>query len=146
MEDMQYVAVPFIRTQSGIVAGHMQELPSELAAIERAEAMSREPNNAGAFAFKRSGHFGQAIIIKRIGEAPEGFDFNFASAEINRRLIEVVNSARARGSHSDEIAMGISMMLATAYDDPKAINTIFDVAKELLQIRARYEAAHPVSA
>jgi hypothetical protein len=54
-------------------------MPSEGAAIRRAEAMSRDAANAGALAFKRSGdpnmgNFGDAAILKTFGEAPENLD------------------------------------------------------------------------
>ena len=50
-----YVALPFVRTEEGVAPGEAQEMPNEGAAIQRAEAMSRDPANAGALAFKRSG-------------------------------------------------------------------------------------------
>ena len=37
-----YVALPFGRSEDGIMAGQAQELPNELAAIRRAEALSRQ--------------------------------------------------------------------------------------------------------
>ena len=45
----------------------------------RASAMSRDPSNAGAIAFKRSGDpllgdFTDAIVIKAFGEVPEKLD------------------------------------------------------------------------
>jgi hypothetical protein len=54
-------------------------MPSERAALLRAESMSREPANAGALAFKRSGdpnigEFGEATILKAFGEVPENLD------------------------------------------------------------------------
>ena len=42
-----YVAVPFVRTDDGTAPGEAQECQSEAAAIRRAEAMSRDPANAG---------------------------------------------------------------------------------------------------
>ncbi len=51
-----YVALPFIRTEDGVAPGEAQEMPSESAAIPRAEAMARDASNAGALAFKRSGY------------------------------------------------------------------------------------------
>jgi hypothetical protein len=45
-----YVAVPFVRTEEGVAPGEAQEMPSEQAAIRRAEPMSRAPTNAGALA------------------------------------------------------------------------------------------------
>jgi hypothetical protein len=54
-------------------------MPNEPAAIRRAESMSRDPANAGALAFKRSGdpnmgNFGDATILKTFGEVPENLD------------------------------------------------------------------------
>ena len=74
-----YVALPFIRTEDGVAAGQPQEMQSEHAAIRRAEAMSREPANAGALAFKRNGdpnmgNFSDAIILKSFGTVPDNLD------------------------------------------------------------------------
>jgi hypothetical protein len=74
-----YVALPFLRTEDGVAPGQAQEMPSERAALLRAESMSREPANAGALAFKRSGdpnigEFGEATILKAFGEVPENLD------------------------------------------------------------------------
>ena len=49
---------------------------SEGAAIRRAEGMSRDPANAGAVAFKRTGdpnvgEFSDAVVLKRFGDVPE---------------------------------------------------------------------------
>ena len=71
-----YVALPFLRTEDGVAPGEAQEMPNEGAAIRRAESMSRDPANAGALAFKRSGdpnmgNFGDATILKTFGEVPE---------------------------------------------------------------------------
>ena len=41
--------------QEGVAPGQAQEMPNEPAAIRRAKSMSRDPANAGALAFKRSG-------------------------------------------------------------------------------------------
>jgi hypothetical protein len=54
-------------------------MPNEPAAIRPAESMSRDPANAGALAFKRSGdpnmvNFGDATILKTFGEVPENLD------------------------------------------------------------------------
>jgi hypothetical protein len=54
-------------------------MPNEVAAIRRAESMSRDPANSGALAFKRSGdpnmgNFGDATILKTFGEVPENLD------------------------------------------------------------------------
>ncbi len=74
-----YVALPFVRTEDGIATGQAQEMPNEVAAIRRAEAMSREPDNAGALAFKRSGDpnmgsFGDAAVLRTFGQVPENLD------------------------------------------------------------------------
>jgi hypothetical protein len=74
-----YVALPFVRTEEGVVAGEAQEMPNERAAIRRAEVMSREPANVGALAFKRSGdpamgNFDEATILKSFGEVPTSLD------------------------------------------------------------------------
>ena len=74
-----YVALPFIRTEDGVAPGEAQEAPNEGVAIRRAEVMSRNPANAGALAFKRSGDpnvgsFNDAIILKSFGEVPENLD------------------------------------------------------------------------
>jgi hypothetical protein len=74
-----YVALPFVRTEEGVAPGEAQEMPNERAAIRRAEAMSRDPANAGALAFKRSGDpnmrdFNVATILKSFGEVPENLD------------------------------------------------------------------------
>ena len=74
-----YVALPFMKTEEGVAPGQAQEMPNELAAVRRAEAMSRDPDNAGALAFMRSGdptmgNFGDATILKTFGEVPETLD------------------------------------------------------------------------
>lgn len=74
-----YVALPFVRTEDGTAAGQAMECQSEAQALSRAVAMSRDPQNAGAIAFKRSGEpelgeFSDAIIIRRFGEVLEQLD------------------------------------------------------------------------
>jgi hypothetical protein len=74
-----YVALPFVRTDEGVAPGQAQELPNEGAAIRRAELMARDPGNAGALAFKRSGDpnigtFADATILKSFGEVPKNLD------------------------------------------------------------------------
>jgi hypothetical protein len=74
-----YVALPFVRTEEGVTPGEAQEMPNERAAIRRAESMSRDPANAGALAFKRSGdpnlgNFGGATILQAFGEVPANLD------------------------------------------------------------------------
>jgi hypothetical protein len=74
-----YVALPFVRTEDGIAAGQGQECPSEMSAIRRADAMSRDAANAGGLAFKRTGDpnigsFNDATILKAFGDIPENLD------------------------------------------------------------------------
>jgi hypothetical protein len=78
MSATYYVALPFLRTEDGIAAGQAQEMPSASAAVRRAELMSRDPLNAGALAFRRSGNhlgdFGEPTILKAFGEVPNTLD------------------------------------------------------------------------
>jgi hypothetical protein len=74
-----YVALPFLRTDDGIATGQAQEMPSASAAVRRAELMSRDPLNAGALAFRRTGdpnvgNFGEPTILKAFGEVPDTLD------------------------------------------------------------------------
>ena len=74
-----YVALPFGQSEDGSSPGQAQEMPSEHAAIRRAEAMSRNPENVGALAFKRTGtpnlgSFGEATVLKTFGQVPENLD------------------------------------------------------------------------
>jgi hypothetical protein len=74
-----YVALPFLRTEDGVAPGEAKEMPNERAAIRQAQAMSRNPANAGALAFKRSGdpnrgNFDDATILKSFGEVPNNID------------------------------------------------------------------------
>jgi hypothetical protein len=74
-----YVALPFLKTEDGVAPSQAQEMPSQRAALLRAESMSRDPANAGTLAFKRSGYpnigtFGDVPILKVFGEVPENSD------------------------------------------------------------------------
>lgn len=74
-----YVALPFVRSDDGTAPGQAMECQSESQALMRASAMSRDPSNAGAIAFKRSGDplmgdFSDAIVIKALGDVPERLD------------------------------------------------------------------------
>jgi hypothetical protein len=62
------VALPFVRTEEGVAPGQVQEMSNETATIRRAESISRDPANAGALAFKRSGdpNMGNATILKSL--------------------------------------------------------------------------------
>jgi hypothetical protein len=62
-----------------LTTGQAQEMPSASAAVRRAELMSRDPLNAGALAFRRSGDpnlgdFGEPTILKAFGEVPNSLD------------------------------------------------------------------------
>jgi len=75
-----YVAMPFIPKDDGLTAGQAVECPSEIAAIRRAEAMSRHEPNVGAIAFSRTGdpnvgEFEDAVILKAFGEVPDDFGY-----------------------------------------------------------------------
>jgi len=74
-----YVALPFVRTENGVAPGEGKEMPNERPAILQAEAMSRDPANGGALAFKRSGdpnmgNFDDATILKSFGDVPKNLD------------------------------------------------------------------------
>jgi hypothetical protein len=74
-----YVALPFVRTEDGVAPGEALEMPNERAAIRRAESMAKDPANAGALAFKRSGdpnmgNFDDATILQSFGEVPKNLD------------------------------------------------------------------------
>jgi hypothetical protein len=79
MAVMYYVVLPFVRTEEDVAPGEAQEMPNKGAAIRRAESMSREPANASALAFKRSGdpnmgNFNDATILKSFGDVPTNLD------------------------------------------------------------------------
>src|SRR5207342_2886009 len=71
-----YVALPFVRTEDGSAPGQAQECQSAPEANRKAEAMSRDPANAGALSFMRSGdpslgNFADATILKKFGDVPD---------------------------------------------------------------------------
>lgn len=71
-----FVALPFSRTEDGLIPGQAQECQSANAAAALARAMARTKGNVGAIAFQRSGdpnigEFGDAEILVRAGETPE---------------------------------------------------------------------------
>ena len=74
-----YVALPFMQSDEGIAPGQAQEMPNEVAAIRRAEFLSRAEGHIGALAFKRSGdpnmgNFGDAEILRTFGKVPANLD------------------------------------------------------------------------
>jgi hypothetical protein len=71
-----YVALPFVFSDDGVVAGEAMECFSANAAVMRAEALSRKPGHAGAVAFSRSGDpatgdFSEAKLIRKFGDVPD---------------------------------------------------------------------------
>jgi len=74
-----YVALPFLRTEDGIAAGQAMECQSAPQANRKAEIMSRNPANAGALSFMRTGDpsvgtFADATILKKFGDVPGNLD------------------------------------------------------------------------
>jgi hypothetical protein len=74
-----YVALPFVRTDDGTAVGQAQECRSAPEANLKAEIMSRDPANAGALSFMRTGDpslgsFADATILKKFGEVPDNLD------------------------------------------------------------------------
>jgi hypothetical protein len=74
-----YVALPFVKTEDGSAPGQAQECQSSPEANRKAEVMSRDPVNAGALSFMRSGDpglgsFADATILKKFGDVPENLD------------------------------------------------------------------------
>jgi hypothetical protein len=70
-----YVALPFVASDDGIVAGEPVECLNPNAAVMRAEALSRREGHVGAVAFSRTGDpatgdFSDAKVIKKFGNVP----------------------------------------------------------------------------
>ena len=70
-----YVALPFVATDEGIVAGAPTQCLNLLAVVATAEPLSRKQGNVGAVAFSRTGDpatgdFGDANVIKKCGDVP----------------------------------------------------------------------------
>ena len=68
-----------MRTEDGSAPGQAQECQSAPEANRKAEAMSRDPVNAGALSFMRSGdpslgNFADATILKKFGDVPDNLD------------------------------------------------------------------------
>jgi hypothetical protein len=72
-----YVVLPFIRLEDGGLApGQAVDCPSLATALQRAQALSRAPGNAGAIAFFRSGdanvgEFTEEVLIRAFGDVPD---------------------------------------------------------------------------
>jgi hypothetical protein len=69
-----FVALPFIRTEDGIVPGEAIECTDPVAAALQAETLARMAGNIGAVAFSRTaddaGVFGEAVILVKFGDVP----------------------------------------------------------------------------
>jgi hypothetical protein len=71
-----FVALPFIATDDGVAAGEPTECLSHIAAVMRAEALSRKEGHVGAVAFSRTGDpatgdFSDATVLKKFGDVPD---------------------------------------------------------------------------
>ena len=71
-----YVALPFVASDGGIVPVEAVQCYSAIAAVMKAEALSRRPGYVGAIAFSRTGdsatgNFGDATVIRKFGDLPE---------------------------------------------------------------------------
>jgi hypothetical protein len=71
-----YVALPFVATVEGIAAGEPTECFNPVAAVVRAEALSRKERHVGAVAFSRTGDpatsdFSDATVLKKFGDVPD---------------------------------------------------------------------------
>ncbi|NVN86716.1 MAG: hypothetical protein HXX15_11590 [Rhodopseudomonas sp.] len=77
MADVTYfVALPFVASDDGIAPGEPTECFNPVAAIRRAEALSRIAGHVGAVAFSRTGdpnigEFHDATVLRKFGEVPD---------------------------------------------------------------------------
>ena len=67
---------PFLATDDGIAAGEPTECFNPVAAVRRAEALSRKEGHVGAVAFSRTGDpatgdFSDARVIRQFGDVPD---------------------------------------------------------------------------
>jgi hypothetical protein len=70
-EIIQFIAMPFDRTEEGLVAGQPAKCKSPASAIERAKAMWKVFAHSGAIAFVRAGYpESTTIILGRFGSVP----------------------------------------------------------------------------
>ena len=87
-----YVALPFVATDDGIAAGEPTECFNPVAVVMRAEALSRKEGHVGAVAFSRTGDpatgdFGDAKVIKKFGDVPDGCSRPGGSYPIGARIL-----------------------------------------------------------
>jgi hypothetical protein len=71
-----YVALPFVASDDGVVAGEAIECFNPNAAVMRAEALSRKEGHVGVVAFSRTGDpatgdFSDAEVIRKFGDVPK---------------------------------------------------------------------------
>ena len=71
-----FVALPFVAADDGIAAGEPTECFNPVAAVRRAEALSRQEGHVGAVAFSRTGNpatgdFSDARVIRKFGDVPD---------------------------------------------------------------------------
>ena len=71
-----FVALPFVAADDGIAAGEPTECFNPVAAVMRAEALSRKEGHVGAVAFSRTGDpatgdFSDARVIRKFGDVPD---------------------------------------------------------------------------
>ena len=71
-----YVALPFVASDDGIVAGEPTECFNPVAVVMRAGALSRKEGHEGAVAFGRTGDpatgdFNNARVIRKFGDVPD---------------------------------------------------------------------------
>jgi hypothetical protein len=71
-----YVALPFVASDDGVVAGEAIECFNPNAAVMRAEALSRKEGHVGVVAFSRTGDpatgdFSDVEVIRKFGDVPK---------------------------------------------------------------------------
>ena len=71
-----FVALPFVAADDGIAAGEPTECFNPVAAVRRAEALSRQEGHVGAVAFSRTGNpatgdFSDARVISKFDDVPD---------------------------------------------------------------------------
>ena len=70
-----HVALPFVKSEAGLVPGDAVECVDADLAVVTAMALSMSKDNVGAIAFSRtgdsvSGEFSDAVIVEQFGEVP----------------------------------------------------------------------------
>jgi hypothetical protein len=71
-EIIQFIAMPFDRTDEGLVAGEPTKCKSPASAIERAKAMWKVFAHSGAVALVRTGYpESTTTILRKFGNVPD---------------------------------------------------------------------------